>query len=152
MSTVTLQPWLLAKKPMSGYPVQSLQRLLRAHDHAIPASFVDGVFGPSTETKVKAFQQSHPPLVVDGQVGKNTWLKLIITTQPGSTGEAVKALQEVIKAQDLSDGEAPPVIIDGIFGPKTKAFVTGWQKFVGLTVDGIVGPKTWQSLLSGLPF
>ena len=152
MSTVILQPWFLAKKPMSGYPVQSLQHLLRAHDAAIPVSFVDGVFGPNTETKAKAFQQSHPPLAVDGQVGKNTWLKLIITIQEGSTGAAVKALQEVIKAQDQSDGEAPPVVIDGIFGPKTKAFVTGWQGFVGLAVDGIVGPKTWQSLLSGLPF
>lgn len=152
MATVTLQPFLLAKKPMNGYPVHSLQHLLRAHDHAIPASFVDGIFGPNTETKVKAFQQAHPPLVVDGQVGKNTWLKLIITIQTGSTGSAVKALQEIIKAQDLSGGDAPPVIIDGIFGPKTKSFVTGWQEFQGLVKDGIVGPKTWQSLLSGLPF
>jgi peptidoglycan hydrolase-like protein with peptidoglycan-binding domain len=152
MTTVNLQPWVVAKRPMSGYPVESLQHLLRAHDAAIPAGFVDGDFGPDTEARVKAFQKAHPPLVVDGQVGQNTWPKLVVTIRPGSTGEAVKALQEVMKAQDQSGGAAPAVMIDGVFGPKTKAFVTGWQEFVGLAVDGIVGPRTWQSLLSGLPF
>lgn len=155
MSTNVLAPWLIVKRPQQGYPVQSLQRLLRAHDPAIPASFVDGIFGPSTEARVKAFQQQHPPLGVDGQVGPKTWAKLVITVKRGSTGEAVKALQEVRKAQDLSGGGAPPVVIDGIFGPDTESWVKGWQEFVGnqpLVADGIVGPKTWQSLLSGLPF
>jgi hypothetical protein len=155
MSTNVLAPWPIVKKPQQGYPVQSLQHLLRAHDPSIPAGFVDGIFGPNTEAKVKAFQQHHPPLVVDGEVGPNTWAKLVITVRRGSTGEAVKAVQEVRKAQDLSDGEAPPVVIDGIFGPDTESWVRGWQEFVGnppLVVDGIVGPKTWQSLLSGLPF
>ncbi len=36
---------------------------------------VDGVFGPATETQVKAFQ-SENSLVVDGIVGRNTWAKV----------------------------------------------------------------------------
>lgn len=33
-------------------------------------------------------------------------------------------------------------VVDGIYGPKTKAAVKAFQKKNGLTVDGIVGPKT----------
>lgn len=36
---------------------------------------VDGIFGPRTRTKVKAFQRSHR-LVADGIVGPKTWAKL----------------------------------------------------------------------------
>lgn len=149
---VTLQPFPLVKKPASGFPVRSLQHLLRAHDNTIPASFVDGVFGPGTEAKVKAFQTAHhPPLGVDGQVGPNTWAKLVVTVQQGSTGEAVKAVQEVRKFHDQSGGPGPA--IDGIFGPDTKGWVVGFQTAIGnppLAPDGIVGPKTWQALISGM--
>ncbi len=151
MATVTLNPFIVARRPMRDYPIQSLQHLLRAHKPSIPASSVDGIFGPNTETRVRAFQASHPPLVVDGIVGRNTWLKLIITIRQGSTGSAVKALQEIILAQDGS-GEASPSLVDGIFGPNTDGFVRGMQRFHELDDDGIVGPLTWQALLGGLPF
>ena len=65
----------------------------------------------------------------------------------------MRALQEVMKFHDQSDGEGPGVQIDGIFGPRTDAFVRGFQKAVGNTVDGIVGPITgarWSAaMLSG---
>lgn len=34
---------------------------------------------------------------------------------------------------------------DGIFGPKTEAYVKSLQKNKKLTVDGVVGPKTWAA-------
>ena len=34
------------------------------------------VFDAATDTAVRAFQRAHPPLVVDGQVGLNTWAAL----------------------------------------------------------------------------
>jgi peptidoglycan hydrolase-like protein with peptidoglycan-binding domain len=62
----------------------------------------------------------------------------------------VRAVQEVIKFHDQSGGEAPRVHIDGIFGPRTDAFVRGFQTAVGTASDGIVGPITWRALVSGM--
>jgi peptidoglycan hydrolase-like protein with peptidoglycan-binding domain len=48
-------------------------------------------------------------------------------------------------------GEGPPVlVVDGVFGPKTQQWVTGFQGAAGLVSDGIVGPLTWQALIGGL--
>lgn len=43
-----------------------------------------------------------------------------------------------------------PLVVDGIFGPKTQAATRAFQSAMRLTVDGIVGPQTWNRLL--LPF
>jgi hypothetical protein len=63
----------------------------------------------------------------------------------GSTGDDVKELQ-----QKLNDGGAvPPLVVDGIFGPKTRGAVVAYQGGHGLSPDGIVGPLTWGSLDAG---
>jgi murein L,D-transpeptidase YcbB/YkuD len=110
---------------------------------------VDGIFGPQTESAVKAFQQSKG-LAIDGIVGPASWSQLIVQVQSGSTGDAVRAVQEVIKFHDLSGGAATPVHIDGVFSPRTDAFVRAFQTGVGTTSDGIVGPITWRALVSGM--
>lgn len=56
--------------------------------------------------------------------------------------DAVKALQQ--KLNDL--GAAPPLVVDGIYGPKLKAAVVAFQKSRGLVPDGIAGPKTLGAL------
>ena len=139
-------PFPLVKRPSNVFPVRPLQQLLRARNHPVT---VDGIFGPLTETAVKEFQQSQG-LAADGIVGPLTWPKLIVQVKKGSTGDAVKGVQEVMKFHDQSGGEAPPVQVDGIFGPKTDAFVRGFQSALGITVDGIVGPITWRALVSGM--
>jgi N-acetyl-anhydromuramyl-L-alanine amidase AmpD len=56
----------------SGISVRILQRLLAANGYGIQ---IDGVFGPLTETAVKAFQsQRHLP--TDGVAGHKTWWEL----------------------------------------------------------------------------
>lgn len=141
-----IAPWPLVRRGDKIFPVRPLQQLLRARNHPVA---VDGNFGPNTEAAVKAFQQSKG-LAADGIVGPNTWSKLVIQVKKGSTGDAVRGVQEVIKFHDQSDGEAPPVQIDGIFGPRTDAFVRGFQTAVGTPSDGIVGPITWRALVSGM--
>ncbi len=143
--------WPLVRQGQSqNHPVRTLQRLLRARNHDV---VVDGIFGPKTDHAVRAFQQERQ-LTVDGIVGPATWSALVITVQLGSRGEAVSGVQEEWAFRDLS-GNPLAVQIDGIFGPKTRAFVVGFQQAVhidypSVAVDGIVGPVTWRALVSGL--
>jgi peptidoglycan hydrolase-like protein with peptidoglycan-binding domain len=142
----TILPWPIVRNRSDVFPVRTLQQLLRARKQNIS---VDGIFGPRTEAAVKAFQQGIG-LVADGVVGPQTWPKLIVQVKKGSTGDAVRGVQEVMKFHDQSDGEAPPVLIDGIFGPRTDAFVRGFQSALDIASDGIVGPITWRALVSGM--
>lgn len=59
-----------------------------------------------------------------------------------STGDAVKVVQQRLEAHGHNPGP-----IDGIFGPKTGAAVTAFQREANLTIDGVVGPATWAALL-----
>jgi hypothetical protein len=61
------------------------------------------------------------------------------TLQKGSTGEAVKRLQQVLNAWYP---DQPQLVVDGVFGPATEAMVRYLQANAGLAVDGIAGPKT----------
>jgi murein L,D-transpeptidase YcbB/YkuD len=141
-----ISPWPLVKRGDEIFPVRSLQDVLRARNHPVA---VDGIFGPLTEAAVKAFQQGNG-LAADGIVGPLTWPKLVVQVQNGSTGDAVRGVQEVIKFHDQSGGEGTPIQIDGIFGPRTEAWVRGFQTAVGTASDGIVGPITWRALVSGM--
>ena len=64
----------------------------------------------------------------------------------GCTGDAVKTLQEKLNAKGFDSGN-----VDGIFGAKTYAAVTAFQKANGLGVDGIVGKLTWAKLYGVSP-
>lgn len=64
----------------------------------------------------------------------------------GYTGDAVKTLQEKLNANGFDSGN-----VDGIFGAKTYAAVTAFQKANGLGVDGIVGKLTWAKLYDATP-
>jgi murein DD-endopeptidase MepM/ murein hydrolase activator NlpD len=55
--------------------------------------------------------------------------------QEGSTGDAVKFIQQQLKVK-----------VDGVFGPATDKAVKALQLKHGLVSDGIVGPKTWAFL------
>ena len=59
----------------------------------------------------------------------------------GSVGENVKILQKM-----LNEKENCELVIDGIFGRKTKECVKKYQKNNDLLVDGIVGKNTCNSL------
>ena len=146
VAAADLPAWPVISQGSVGQPVRSLQYLLNARGAALA---VDGILGAKTNAAVRAFQGAHG-LVVDGIVGPLTWRSLIITVQRGSVGSAVKAVQDQANFRG-GRGEGPPVlVVDGVFGPKTQQWVTGFQGAAGLVPDGIVGPLTWQALIGGL--
>jgi peptidoglycan hydrolase-like protein with peptidoglycan-binding domain len=61
------------------------------------------------------------------------------TVRYGSRGPAVEELQQKLNQY----GTTPPLVVDGIFGPLTRAAVVAFQQENGLAADGIVGPLTW---------
>src|SRR3954452_14277491 len=142
----SISPWPLVSKGAKEHPVQTLQYLLRSRGSQIA---VDGVFGPKTDQAVRTFQQSRH-LVVDGVVGPRTWAAVIVQVQEGSTGDAVRGVQEEFRFRDLSGDPSQALALDGIFGPRTEAAVRDFQQALHtdvptVTADGIVGPITWQA-------
>ena len=145
----TLSPWPLVQNGSQGHPIRTLQFPLRARSHDLA---VDGIFGPATETAVKAFQTGKG-LTADGVVAPQTWSALIIQVKKGSSGDAVRGVQEEFQFRSGEPGKG--LTVDGIFGPQTDTTVRGFQHALSLdipsvTVDGIVGPVTWQALVSGM--
>ena len=96
-----IQPWPLVKRGSQGHPVPALQYLLRDRGHHVT---VDGIFGPKTEAAVEQFQTADQ-LHVDGIVGPQTWGALVIVLARGSTGDAVRGLQEEFRFRDQSGGQ-----------------------------------------------
>jgi peptidoglycan hydrolase-like protein with peptidoglycan-binding domain len=141
-----IQPWPLVQQGNHDHPVKTLQYLLGARGHPVT---VDGIFGPKTDAAVRAFQQSRQ-LTVDGIVGPKTWSALVVQVSQGSTGDAVRGVQEEFQFRNLSGDPSTGLQVDGIFGPKTNAAVRGFQQALGITVDGIVGQVTWRALVSGM--
>jgi peptidoglycan hydrolase-like protein with peptidoglycan-binding domain len=133
------EPWRAAGSGTVSSAVSGIQYLLRAHGHPVA---VDGSYGPATSAAVTAFQ-SAAGVVADGVVGPQTWPRLVITTRGGSSGDAVRAVQQFGLVP--SPGEEP-VAVDGSYGPLTTARVTAFQRSWGLGVDGVAGPETWSFL------
>jgi peptidoglycan hydrolase-like protein with peptidoglycan-binding domain len=145
----TISPWPAAQSGNQGHPIKTLQYLLRARGHHLA---VDGVFGPVTEASVKAFQSSKG-LAPVGVVSPQTWTALVIQVKKGSSGDAVRGVQEEFQFRAGEPGKG--LQVDGIFGPQTDSTVRGFQHALSLdipsvVVDGIVGQVTWQALVSGM--
>jgi peptidoglycan hydrolase-like protein with peptidoglycan-binding domain len=129
-----------------GAVVRRLQRALRRTPNL--GIVVDGVFGLVTETAVVEFQKTSG-LLADGVVGPATWNALpdgapMPTLEEGSYGEVIRALQTVLTSGAPGAWGTTPKVIDGDFGPLTKASVEAFQSWGGVPVNGIVGDQTWS--------
>ena len=93
-----IQPWPMLKRGGQGHPVPALQYLLRDRGHHVT---VDGIFRPKTVAAVEGYQ-SADQIRVDGIVGPQTWGALIIVVATGSTGDAVRGVQEEFQFRNLS--------------------------------------------------
>jgi peptidoglycan hydrolase-like protein with peptidoglycan-binding domain len=134
------RPWSVVGPGASGAGVTGIQYLLRARGHAIVA---DGVYGPLTASAVEAVQTA-AGVAVDGVVGPQTWPALVVTTSSGSTGDAVRAVQQfgLVPSPGVD-----PLVVDGSYGPITTERVRFFQESWGLGIDGAAGPETWSFLV-----
>ena len=76
-----------------------------------------------------------------------------MTVHRGSAGPAVEAVQDQANFRNGRGDGSLTLQVDGVFGPRTEAWVRGFQSAVaydvpGFAVDGIVGPMTWQALVA----
>lgn len=151
------EEYLLLKQGTSGVEVRKLQG--RLAELGYYAGGVDGIYGETTVSAVKAFQRANG-LSGDGQAGAQTQSKLysssaryasspVATANPdatrtltlGMTGNDVYALQErLIELRYLSG------VADGVFGAETQAALVAFQKNNGLTADGNAGSSTLKKL------
>jgi murein L,D-transpeptidase YcbB/YkuD len=135
-------PWPVLRIGSRGADVTALQHMLRGWSASNRFSLAaDGRYGPQTAAAVRTFQRLRG-LRVDGVVGPQTWGSLAsFMVARGDRGGFVAAAQV-----ELTENEYP-VVVDGIFGPRTEAAVRRAQCDLGLRVDGIVGPRTWRGLI-----
>lgn len=64
----------------------------------------------------------------------------------GSSGAAVRTIQEQLNVIAGAYPAIPSLVVDGIYGEDTQESVRRFQNIFGLTPDGIVGRQTWYKL------
>lgn len=160
----------------SGPNVVTLQVALNRIAQNYPAipkiPTTDGIFGPRTQSTVTAFQRIFG-LTPDGIVGPATWYEIVrlytaVTRlaelrsqgqqfysvnwsppnalQTGSTGDKVRLLQYMLSILSVYIPYIPPVEIDGIYGPATRAAVLAAQRQFRLPETGVVDANTWDEI------
>jgi len=139
----TKVPRTILRMGDTGPLVKKAQRLL----------FVtpDGAFGRGTRGAVKHFQRQYD-LLVDGQVGPQTWKALIrrahklrAAPRRGRSGDGVLTLGERGRAVAQLQRRLK-VRITGIYDRRTYKAVMKFQRKRGLLVDGQAGPQTRRAL------
>lgn len=153
----------------TGKAVERLQNALvtLGHMSAQARNSGPGVFGPRTESAVRAFQAS-ARITVDGEAGPQTEAALEAalargSSQSGQTGAQTggQAGQNGAISGNLSVGDSgkaveaaqkrlihygASIMADGEFGPATRKAVVAFQKANKITANGEIGPTTAAAL------
>ena len=140
-----------------------------AYYEAVLPVEITGTYDAQTERSVRSFQEVYG-LPQTGIVDEATWNDLyraymgirqsiprenaefIPQLYPGSvlqegvTSEDVRILQQYLTYISRTIPEIPAVRDTGYFGPLTKASVTAFQRYAGLTPNGVVGAVTWDGI------
>ncbi len=131
--------------------IRAILTTLTLLSDGLPAA-VDVIFDERVERAVRTFQQARG-LEVTGDVNEETWRAIdgarwdlgsreLSHVQPDPLfGDDVRALQERLLEMGYDVGRG-----DGIFGRRTSAALSAFQREVGLISDGITGPQTMAAL------
>ncbi|MGB9344927.1 MAG: peptidoglycan-binding protein [Ilumatobacteraceae bacterium] len=133
-----------------GDAVRDLQRRLAAAGFTTVGD-EPGMFGPSTQQVLSAFQQQRG-LHVSGTCDEPTWLalveagwtlgdRLLLLGAPQLRGDDVAQLQAALNHLGFDCGRP-----DGIMGPATARALEDFQRNSGLTADGVCGSHTVRML------
>lgn len=160
---------------MENEQVRGLQYFLAvigAYYESVEPLEITGVYDAQTAASVRSFQRVYG-LPVTGVVNEATWddiyrayagiaasipvedaewIPLLypgFVLQEGMTNEYVRVLQEYLTYIHRTIPTIPEVRNTGYFGPVTKAAVTAFQRYAGLSPNGAVGAVTWDGI-SGL--
>jgi len=164
------------RRGSSGPNVVVIQTALNRISQNYPAipkiPVVDGIFGSRTEATVREFQEIFG-LTPDGIVGPGTWYTIVrlytaVTElselrsqgqqfysinwsppnalQEGNTGDKVRHLQYMLAVLAEYIPGIPPISVDGIYGPATRAAVLAAQRRFALPETGVVDAQTWNEI------
>ncbi len=128
------------RQGMRGDAVKELQEALRAEGFfTYPTS--TGYFGPITATALRAYQAAHGEDATGEVLGASSY---VFTTNLGlgSTGDAVKELQERLRAGKYFTYHTST----GYFGPVTSASLKIYQAENGLPQTGLLDAATIAKL------
>ena len=174
LSEVTKQYAGESKLGDSGSAIKNIQYFLNYLSEfysEIPQVEIDGIYGPSTENAVKAFQRFFE-LPITGTVDLSTYDTLYrtylgfiesipfryldgeiypypgIPLRIGSESEVVRLLQEYLNYISQFFGQIPSVSPTGYFGERTEEAVIAFQRLNGINPSGTVASETWNAITS----
>ena len=173
---VSSYPGTPIRRGSTGPNVVTLQVALNRISQNYPAipkiPAADGIFGPRTERAVTEFQRVFG-LTPDGIVGPATWYRIVRlytavtrlselrslgqqyyavnwappnSLQLGDSGEKVQLLQYMLSVLSSYIPTIPPLSVDGIYGPATRAAVLAAQRRFNLPETGNTDAATWNEI------
>lgn len=139
-------PWPALAQGDSGAVVQAANELLQSYGY-LPEQGLGNIFFDEPMARAVRAYQDDQDIPIDGRIGDETWSH--IRMDFGITGPGNRDGRKVTAVQVLLDHNGHSVAVDGIYGPRTEAAVTAFQKENSIGADGIVGPITFRALVTG---
>lgn len=110
-----------------------------------PPALVAAQRDPGLTASVARYDAGQPIGPGDGGWARPASRRAFFPTQGrGDRGEDVKAIQRLLRHRGRK------VAVNGVFGPRTRLVVRGFQAARGLRRTGVVDPTTWKRLVVSL--